>query len=89
MIFEDNCVLKNNFVKNVNHYLSKIKNIDFSNLNVIRPHGLTNDNIIFKYKTIREFPYPPPNTWMSSYIISKKLSLSLLRLFNIDLLIGY
>jgi GR25 family glycosyltransferase involved in LPS biosynthesis len=73
MIFEDNCVLKDNFVKNVNYFLNKIKKFDFFNLNVIRPHGFTNDNILFKYKSIKEFPYPPPNTWMSSYIISKRL----------------
>ena len=73
MIFEDNCVIKDNFKENVNKYLNKIGNFDFFNLNVIRPYGSTHDNILFKYKNIDKFPYPPPNTWMSSYIISKKL----------------
>ena len=40
---------------------------------------------IFKYKNIPKFPYPPPNTWMSSYIISKKLMYYLINVSkNID-----
>ena len=50
MIFEDNCVIKKNFLENVNNFLKKIDNFDFFNLNVIRPSGITTDNILFKYK---------------------------------------
>lgn len=85
MIFEDNSIIKDNFKYNVNKYLNKIGTFDFFNLNVIRPHGETTDNILFKYKNISNFPYPPPNTWMSSYIISKKLMYCLINVSkNID-----
>ena len=73
MIFEDNCIIKENFKQNVNYYLKKIGDFDFLNLNVIRPSGETKDNILFKYKKLEKVPYPPPNTWMSSYIVSKKM----------------
>lgn len=89
MIFEDNCVIKENFKENVNYYLNKIMVFDFFNLNVIRPSGLSLDKKLFKYKKLHNFPYPPPNTWMSSYIISKKLMFYLLntsRKINFDLL---
>lgn len=86
MIFEDNSVIEENFKDSVNKYLKEIGNFDFFNLNVIRPHGITKDNILFKYTNIPRFPYPPPNTWMSSYIISKKL---MIYLINISKSIDY
>lgn len=73
MIFEDNCVIKDNFIKNLNNFLKKIDNFDFFNLNVIRPSGITTDNILFKYQNLKlTRNYGSyPNVWMSSYIISK------------------
>ena len=73
IIFEDNCIVKKMFKHNIDYYLKKIKKFDFLNLNVIRPSGQTNDNILFKYKKLEKLPFPPPNTWMSSYIVSKKM----------------
>ena len=85
MIFEDNSIVKDNFIKNVDNYVKKIGDFDFFNLNVIRPSGETKDKILFKYKCLNPFPYAPPNTWMSSYIISKKLMYILLKLSkNVD-----
>lgn len=77
MIFEDNCVIKENFIENVNKYVNEIKEFDFFNLNVIRPSGITRDNILFKYRNLniklnRNYDNCP-NTWMSSYIINKKI----------------
>ena len=86
MIFEDNSIIKDNFKNNVNKYLKQIGVFDFFNLNVIRPHGITKDNILFKYINIPKFTYPPPNTWMSSYIISKRL---MIYLINISKKIDY
>ena len=86
MIFEDNSIVKDDFIKKVDNYVKKIGDFDFFNLNVIRPMGETKDNILFKYKPLNPFPYPPPNTWMSSYIISKNLMKFLL---NISKSINY
>ena len=86
MIFEDNSIVKDNFIQKIDNYVKIIGDFDFFNLNVIRPSGETKDNILFKYKHLKPFPYPPPNTWISSYIISKKLMKYLL---NISKSINY
>ena len=73
MIFEDNCVIKEDFLENVNNFLKKVDNFDFFNLNVIRPTGITRDKKLFKYQNLKlTRNYGSyPNVWMSSYIISK------------------
>lgn len=75
MIFEDNCVIKDNFLENVNNFLKKNERFDFFNLNVIRPSGFTKDNKLFKYRNLKltNNYNNCPNTWMSSYIISKNI----------------
>ena len=92
MIFEDNCVIKDNFLENVNNFLKKVDNFDFFNLNVIRPNGISKDKILFKYKNLKlGSNYGSyPNVWMSSYIISKNTIQFLLNMasnINFDTLI--
>ena len=53
MIFEDNCVIKENFLENVNNFLKNIDKFHIFNLNVIRPSGLTKDNKLFKYRNLK------------------------------------
>lgn len=73
MIFEDNCVIKNNFLENVNNFLKKVDNFDFLNLNVLTLEGIPKDNFLYRIVINKNYLLrkQPPNLWMSSYIISK------------------
>jgi GR25 family glycosyltransferase involved in LPS biosynthesis len=82
MIFEDNCVIKKNFLQNVNKFLKKIKNVHFFNLNVLTLEGITKDKLLYRIKINKNYllQIKPSNLWMSSYIISKNTIKFLLKI---------
>ncbi len=69
-VFEDDEVLKDNYLQNVTNEILKIdEGIDFFNLNVIRPLGkeVAPDILKIVHKT---FGKKNPNIWLSNYIIT-------------------
>jgi GR25 family glycosyltransferase involved in LPS biosynthesis len=83
LIMEDNCQLKANFKLNVINIVKHINdpNLDFLNLNVLRPKGRiigkiqtsqTEQTLVYKMDNLRDVREPMPNVWISGYIIAKK-----------------
>ena len=83
LIMEDNCQLKPYFKQTIIDIMKKINdpNLDFLNLNVLRPKGKSickiqpinqQPSFVYKMNYINNLKEPLPNVWISCYIIAKK-----------------
>ncbi len=81
-VFEDDELLKENYLQNLNAELEKIdEDIDFFNLNVIRPLGKEIAPDVLKISD-KKFGKKFPNIWLSNYIITPKGARKILSLLS-------
>jgi len=83
LIFEDDEVIHDNYINKLNKILNEIEDdLDFLNLNTLRTDGELINEYVYKIQKKTLTGGKLPNIWMSSYIINKKFTNTLINIIN-------